>query len=163
MVLDPKDEVEQDPTVYLWLLYFLAHHYYFCRNSQEGLKYIQRAIDHTPTLIDLYTLKGKLMKIAGNRSDAARLFEEARILDQADRAINALAACYQVKAGQVQKGEETIAIFFKDCGYESSVHDNQCLWFEQVCGKYQFRLGNYRESLKQYSHVMTHVQNMIED
>lgn len=94
MVLEANDEVEQDPTVYLWLLYFLAHHYYFCRDAETGLKYINKAIEHTPTLIDLYTLKGKLMKIGGNRTDAARLFEEARVLDQADRAINALAACY---------------------------------------------------------------------
>lgn len=60
-------------------------------------------------------------------------------------------------------GENTIAIFFKDCGYESNVHDNQCLWFEQVCGKYHFKKGELRQSLKQFLHVMGHVSMMIED
>ena len=61
---------------------------------------------------------------------AAKLFEEARCLDLADRALNAISACYHAKAGNVQMGEDTMALFFKDCGYESSMHDNQCMWFE---------------------------------
>jgi hypothetical protein len=52
-------------------------------------------------LIDLYTLKGKIYQLAGDRKSAARLFEEARCLDTADRALNAIAACYAVKAGDV--------------------------------------------------------------
>lgn len=132
--LDENDEQEQDPTVYLWLLYFIAYHYMFLRDNTNALKYVNRAIEHTPTLIDLYTLKGKIMQQAGDRVEAARLFEEARSLDTADRALNAISACYAVKSGQVDKGEEIIALFFKDCGYESTVHDNQCIWFEQVCG-----------------------------
>jgi N-alpha-acetyltransferase 15/16, NatA auxiliary subunit len=30
-VLEPSDEEEQDPTVWVWLLYFLANHYLFTR------------------------------------------------------------------------------------------------------------------------------------
>ena len=61
---------------------------------------------------------------------AAKLFEEARLLDTADRAINAQSAIYTVKAGEVAKGSDIISMFFKDCGYEQTVHDNQCIWFE---------------------------------
>jgi len=56
-----------------------------------------------------------------------------------------------------------IALFFKDCGYEVTVHDNQCIWFEQVCGLYQFKQGNYRQALKEYTHAIGHITNMIED
>lgn len=49
-------------------------------------------------------MKGKIMQLAGDRTEAAKLFEEARVLDQADRALNAIAACYQVKAGNVEQG-----------------------------------------------------------
>jgi len=143
-ILEKDDKDEQDPTVLLWLLYFISHHYLFKKDVENALKYVNQAIEHTPTLIDLYTLKGKIMQVAGNRTEAARLFEEARVLDTADRALNAIAACYQVKANQIQKGEDTIAIFFKDCGYDQNIHDNQCLWFEQVCGSYHFKQGEYR-------------------
>jgi tetratricopeptide (TPR) repeat protein len=97
--LEKGDKDEQDPTVMLWLLYFISHHYLFKKDVENALKYVNMAIEHTPTLLDLYTLKGKIMQIAGDRSTAAKLFEEARVLDQADRALNAIAACYQVKAG----------------------------------------------------------------
>ncbi len=102
----------------------------FLKDVDNALKYVNLAIEHTPTLIDLYTLKGKIMQIAGNRTKAAAIYEEARSLDTADRALNAISAIYQVKAGLVEFGSDTIAIFFKDCGYESTVHDNQCIWFE---------------------------------
>jgi len=103
-VLEPSDEEEQDPTVWVWLLYFLANHYLFTRQADEALSVINEAISHTPTLLDLYTMKGKIMQLAGDRTEAAKLFEEARVLDQADRALNAIAACYQVKAGNVEQG-----------------------------------------------------------
>ena len=79
--LEKDDKDEQDPTVMLWLLYFIAHHYLFRKDVENALKYVGLAIEHTPTLIDNYTLKGKIMQIAGNRTEAARLFEEARVLD----------------------------------------------------------------------------------
>jgi N-alpha-acetyltransferase 15/16, NatA auxiliary subunit len=128
--LEADDDQEQDPTVYLWNLYFISYHYMFLRDNENALKYVNLAIEHTPTLIDLYTLKGKIMQQDGDRTEAARLFEEARGLDTADRALNAISACYQVKSGQIAKGEETISLFFKDCGYDATVHDNQCIWFE---------------------------------
>lgn len=148
---------EQDPTVLLWLYYFAANHYLYLKDNTNALVYINKGIEHTPTLIDLYTLKGKIMQQAGNRTEAAKLFEEARCLDTQDRALNAIAACYQVKAGNIQAGEDTIGIFFKDCGYESTVHDNQCLWFEQVCGKYLLQQHEYQKSLKEYSYSAYHV------
>jgi len=60
--LHETDDQEQDPTVYLWLLYFISYHYTFLRDNENAFKYCNRAIEHTPTLIDLYTLKGKIMQ-----------------------------------------------------------------------------------------------------
>jgi Flp pilus assembly protein TadD len=89
-------------------------------------------------------LKAKIHQKGGDLETAANLFEEARQMDTADRAINAISALYQVKAGKIDEGEEIMSIFFKDCGYESTVHDNQCIWFEQTVGRAQLRKGNYR-------------------
>jgi peptide alpha-N-acetyltransferase len=66
----------------------------FLKDVENALKYVDLAIEHTPTLIDLYTLKGKIMQIAGNRTKAAAIYEEARGLDTADRALNAISAIY---------------------------------------------------------------------
>lgn len=34
--LNPEDKELQDPTVYLWILYYLANHYLFLRNSKHA-------------------------------------------------------------------------------------------------------------------------------
>jgi len=148
MTLSEKDEEEQDPTVLLWLLYFISYHFMWRRDYNQSLAFVNRAIEHTPTLLELYTLKGKIYQKAGDITTAAKMFEEARLLDTADRAINAYSALYQAKAGDTTRGDEIMAIFFADCGYESSVHDNQCLWFETTMGRAFLRKKDYRNALK---------------
>lgn len=58
LTLETADETEQDPTVQLWLYYFTSQHYLFLRDIENALKYVNLAIAHTPTLLELYTLKG---------------------------------------------------------------------------------------------------------
>ena len=131
MTLSPaKDEEEQDPTVQLWLYYFLAQHNLFQRKVDPALEYVNKAIAHTPTHLDLYTLKGKIYQVGGDRGKAAALHEEARNLDKADRAINAIAGLYFLKDGKTEQGKDTMDIFIKECGYDGSIHDNQTMWFE---------------------------------
>ena len=65
-VLDSKDEEEQDPTVLLWLYYFNSQHQYLMGNVDEAFSYINKAIEHTPTVVELYTHKAKIMQFAGN-------------------------------------------------------------------------------------------------
>ena len=130
MTIRPGDDEEQDPTVHLWLMYFNAQHNLFLNRLDQALAHVNRAIEHTPTHLDLYTLKGKIMQKGGDRTACATLFEEARNLDKADRAINALSALYTMKIGDVEKGTNIMDIFVKDCGYDVSIHDNQTMWFE---------------------------------
>jgi N-alpha-acetyltransferase 15/16, NatA auxiliary subunit len=72
------DGEECDPTVTVWLLYFTAYHFYFKRDFPKALDFLSQAILHTPTLIDLYTLKAKVLFKSGLKTEAAHLFEEAR-------------------------------------------------------------------------------------
>ena len=60
MTLRAGDDEEQDPTVTLWLLYFLAQHNLFQNKLGEAMTFVNKAIEHTPTLLELYTLKGKI-------------------------------------------------------------------------------------------------------
>jgi peptide alpha-N-acetyltransferase len=67
------------------------------RDSEKALNYLNKAIEHTPTVIELYTLKAKVYKRSGDRAYASALYEEARKLDLADRFLNAVASRYQIK------------------------------------------------------------------
>ena len=58
---------EQEPaTALLWLLYYMAQHFDYKREFQKALDVINEAINHTPTLIELFMLKGKIFKHVGN-------------------------------------------------------------------------------------------------
>jgi len=148
MTLSPEDDEEQDPTVYLWLNYFLAQHFKFKGDVKSALKYVDAAIAHTPTLLELYTLKGKIFSMAGDRKQCSALHEEARNLDTADRAINAISAMQMLKAGDFEAGLKTMNIFVSDCGYDVNVHDNQTVWFELQSGNSLYNNQRYREALK---------------
>ena len=60
MTLRGGDEDEQDPTVQLWLYYFMSQHQMYQNKLKEALEFVDKAIEHTPTLLELYTLKAKI-------------------------------------------------------------------------------------------------------
>lgn len=61
-----NEDEEQDPTVMLWLYYYSSQHFYFLRDYDRALSFINKAIEHTPTVIDLYIVKAKIYKRAGD-------------------------------------------------------------------------------------------------
>lgn len=132
------EEEEQDPTVYLWLLFFTAQHFYLLRDFERALHYVNKGIEHTPTVIDLYVLKARIYKRAGDRVYASKLYDEARKLDLADRYLNAVSSRFKIRADQVEDAEETMALFSKE-GNELNVHDMQCMWYEIEVGNSYLR------------------------
>ncbi|VDK36782.1 unnamed protein product [Gongylonema pulchrum] len=60
--LDDSGQPET-PTTVLWLYYLLAQHYDRLGSVHQALMYIDRAIQHTPTLIELYMIKAKIYKV----------------------------------------------------------------------------------------------------
>ncbi|MEQ2192109.1 hypothetical protein XENOCAPTIV_007072, partial [Xenoophorus captivus] len=94
-----------------FLSYFLAQHFDFIGQPGLALEYINTAIDSTPTLIELFLVKAKIYKHAGNIKEAARWMDEAQALDTADRFINSKCAKYMLKAGLIKEAEEMCSKF----------------------------------------------------
>lgn len=51
------------PTTVLWVYYYLAQHFDRLKQYQKAHKYIDEALKHTPTLIELYLAKAKILKV----------------------------------------------------------------------------------------------------
>lgn len=62
-----ESEVNNGPkepaSALLWVYYFLAQHYDFLKQTKKALNYIDAAIEHTPTLIELFVTKGRIYKV----------------------------------------------------------------------------------------------------
>lgn len=48
----------------LWVYYFLAQHYDYLKQTEQALSFIDAAIEHTPTLIELFVTKGRIYKVS---------------------------------------------------------------------------------------------------
>ncbi len=57
------DPVREPATAELWVLYFLSQHYDHLGDFARALTLVEEAIEHTPTLIELFLLKGKIFKV----------------------------------------------------------------------------------------------------
>lgn len=114
MALSPEDDEEQDPTIQLWLYYFLSQHHMRFDQLDKSFEYINKAIEHTPTVVELYTCKARIFQKAGNFMQAMECAEHGRELDQADRYLNALSSKYLFKVDDVKRANVTMAMFSKE-------------------------------------------------
>jgi peptide alpha-N-acetyltransferase len=57
------DGAFEAPTALLWLYYFLGQLSDFKEEYDQAIAIVEKAIEHTPTLIELFLLKGKIYKV----------------------------------------------------------------------------------------------------
>ncbi len=68
------------------------------QDYEKALDFINKGIEHTPTVIDLYIMKAKIYRRIGDQVYASKLYDEARKLDQADRYLNAVSSRFKIRA-----------------------------------------------------------------
>lgn len=146
-------------TALLWLLYYMAQHYDFLGDWKKALAIVDEAIEHTPTLIELFMLKGKIFKHVGNMDMAVNCLDEAQSLDTADRYINCKCAKYMLRAGRMREAEEMCQKFTREgVSATESLNEMQCMWYQTEAALAFKSLGKYGESLKK-CHEVERVRN----
>ncbi|TRY87613.1 hypothetical protein DNTS_005998 [Danionella cerebrum] len=164
-MFSPDDDgKEEPPTTLLWVQYFLAQHYDQIGQHSMALEYINAAIESTPTLIELFLIKAKIYKHAGNIREAARWMDEAQALDTADRFINSKCAKYLLKAGLVKEAEEMCAKFTREgASAVENLNEMQCMWFQTECALAYKSMDKYGEALKKCHEIERHFVEITDD
>ncbi|KAL7662613.1 N-terminal acetyltransferase A complex subunit NAT1 [[Candida] zeylanoides] len=101
------------PTVAVWTKYFLAQHYLHKHDLAAAQKFIDDAIEHSPTLVELYVVQARVLKHRGELAAAAAAMDAGRQLDLQDRFINSKATKYFFRANDVDRAIDTISMFTK--------------------------------------------------
>uniref|UniRef100_A0A8C9SGI1 N-alpha-acetyltransferase 15, NatA auxiliary subunit n=1 Tax=Scleropages formosus TaxID=113540 RepID=A0A8C9SGI1_SCLFO len=162
--LNSYDGKEEPPTTLLWVQYFLAQHYDQIGQPSLALEYINVAIDSTPTLIELFLIKAKIYKHAGNIREAVRWMDEAQALDTADRFINSKCAKYMLKAGMVKEAEEMCSKFTREgASAVENLNEMQCMWFQTECALAYKAMNKYGEALKKCHEIERHFVEITDD
>ncbi|KAK3573248.1 hypothetical protein QTP86_015767 [Hemibagrus guttatus] len=158
------DGKEEPPTTLLWVQYFLAQHYDQIGQQTLALEYINAAIESTPTLIELFLVKAKIYKHAGNIREAARWMDEAQALDTADRFINSKCAKYLLKAGLVKEAEEMCSKFTREgASAVENLNEMQCMWFQTECALAYKSMKKYGDALKKCHEIERHFVEITDD
>uniref|UniRef100_A0A3B3SSJ7 N-alpha-acetyltransferase 15, NatA auxiliary subunit n=1 Tax=Paramormyrops kingsleyae TaxID=1676925 RepID=A0A3B3SSJ7_9TELE len=164
MFSQDDDGKEEPPTTLLWVQYFLAQHYDQIGQQSSALEYINTAIDSTPTLIELFLIKAKIYKHAGNIREAVRWMDEAQALDTADRFINSKCAKYMLKAGMVKEAEEMCSKFTREgASAVENLNEMQCMWFQTECALAYKAMNKYGEALKKCHEIERHFVEITDD
>ncbi|KAG4961581.1 hypothetical protein JHK87_038214 [Glycine soja] len=159
----PGGMEKEPPSTLMWTLFLLAQHYDRRGQYEIALFKINEAIDHTPTVIDLYSVKSRILKHAGDLVAAAAFADEARCMDLADRYVNSECVKRMLQADQVALAEKTAVLFTKDGDQHNNLHDMQCMWYELASAESHFRQGNLGMALKKFLAVEKHYADITED
>nr|XP_033795329.1 N-alpha-acetyltransferase 15, NatA auxiliary subunit isoform X2 [Geotrypetes seraphini] len=164
-LFNPNDDgKEEPPTTLLWVQYYLAQHYDKIGQPSIALEYINDAIDSTPTLIELFLVKAKIYKHAGNIKEAARWMDEAQALDTADRFINSKCAKYMLKANMIKEAEEMCSKFTREgTSAVENLNEMQCMWFQTECAQAYKSMNKYGEALKKCHEIERHFVEITDD
>uniref|UniRef100_H3D472 N-alpha-acetyltransferase 15, NatA auxiliary subunit n=1 Tax=Tetraodon nigroviridis TaxID=99883 RepID=H3D472_TETNG len=164
-MFNPNDDgKEEPPTTLLWVQYFLAQHYDMIGQQTLSLEYINAAIESTPTLIELFLIKAKIYKHAGNIREAVRWMDEAQALDTADRFINSKCAKYMLKAGMIKEAEEMCSKFTREgASAVENLNEMQCMWFQTECALAYKNMNKFGEALKKCHEIERHFVEITDD
>lgn len=135
----------------------------------DAVAVVNKALEHSPTVLELYLCKARCLKHTGDLAGAAAAAEQARSLDLADRHLNGKAVKYFLRANDVEQAEKLMALFARQDSKRphadplSSVHDVQTLWFEMELGAALERRGDFGPALKQYTKLEGVFDTFFED
>jgi tetratricopeptide (TPR) repeat protein len=161
---DAENKIQETPTCLLWTYYYMSQQCDLKEDYPAALDLVNQAIEHTPTLIELFTLKGKIYKHAGNPEEAVRCLDEAQSMDTADRYINCKCAKYMLRANKTKEAEDMCSKFTREgIPAMDNLNEMQCMWFQSECATAFQRLGQYGEALKKCFEIDRHFTEIIED
>jgi len=161
---DDQSPNSETPSSMLWSYYLLANHFDKVNQYDEALKLINLAIDHTPTVVEVYMLKAKILKHSNDPYQAVQSLKEAQSMDASDRFVGSKCAKYMLRAGQIEEAGEMMGNFTKPgeepLGY---LDETQCTWFMVEMALAHKKRCNTGEALKKCFEIKRFFEEVSED
>mmetsp|Transcript_10321 Transcript_10321/g.26713 ORF Transcript_10321/g.26713 Transcript_10321/m.26713 type:complete len:936 (+) Transcript_10321:91-2898(+) len=156
---------EEPPSSLLFTRMVTADHYDFLGETSKALEFANSAIEHTPTLVEIYACKARIYRHAGNLEESAKWYEEVRSMDLADRYLNTQCVRALLRLDDTQGGMEKALLFSKepDSVEAANLHDMQCMWYESHVGRSYVRQKKYGRALKKFGETFKHFGDIAED
>jgi tetratricopeptide (TPR) repeat protein len=139
----------ENPTTVMWTYYFIAHHFDALKDYEKATVFVQKAITHTPTVVELYSCLARIKKHDGDMITAMEYAKRAHELDTADRYVNCKLVKYLMRCGKYEEALDYAGKFTKETiDALTSLVDMQSLWIEVELAYSLYRRGQLGPSLK---------------
>jgi peptide alpha-N-acetyltransferase len=160
---DSSDKTE-DPDVIMWTKFYLAQHFEHLGQIGRALELIEEVLQHTPTLVEAYLVKGKILKSSGDYESASEAVDKGRSLDLADRYLNNECAKYQFRADQIDQAMKSLGMFTKE-GEDPAAYltDMQCMWYENAIAGSYIRSNEFGKAMKKLIMTQKHFDDIVDD
>uniref|UniRef100_A0AC34F5A4 Uncharacterized protein n=1 Tax=Panagrolaimus sp. ES5 TaxID=591445 RepID=A0AC34F5A4_9BILA len=144
-----SSSLPENPVTVMWTYYFIAHHFDALKNFGKAAIFVQKAISHTPTVVELYSCLARIQKHAGDMNTAMENAKRAHELDTADRYVNCKLVKYLMRCGKYEEALDYAGKFTKESiDALTSLVDMQSLWIEVELAYSLYQRGQLGPSLK---------------
>ena len=151
------------PSVFIWIYYFASQHYDILGESEKALEYINKAIKSTPSVVEFFMIKSKILKHNLLFEEAAMAMGKAKDLDLSDRYLNAKHAKAVVRNGDVDESAKIMMEFVKNPLLEENMLRYQCLWFKIESGMAYLKQGKLLLAHRMFKGILDNFKEMFED
>ncbi len=150
----------------VWVYYYAAQHFDFNKDLEKALTYMDMAIDSTPTVVEFFMMKAKILKHGGMLKESEVSIEKAKKLDLGDRFLNAKHAKVLARKGtldDINQSNEVMKEFVRDPLSDDNLNHLQCMWYESECGYSYLRNKSILRAHRLFKSIYMHFVNVIED
>ncbi|KAJ1773229.1 hypothetical protein IW140_000357 [Coemansia sp. RSA 1813] len=146
---------DESLSVSTWCMFYLAQHADYYGNYERALQLMEAAINASPDTVDLYMVKAKILKHAGDIRGARDVMDFGRQKDLNDRFINTRTVKYMLRNNEVDDAEKTIVLFVRDDAEHmiQEIVDTQTIWYMRERGHAYRRLDDIGRALKHFHQV----------
>jgi len=158
-----EEKESQSPSALMYALYFAAQHFDFIHDPVRALSYADACVNHTPTAPDVYMLKARIYKHAGDAITAYGYMDIARRLDTQDRYLNTKCVRYALRANEVNAAEEIVQLFLRDGDGLKALDELQVCWYLNSAAESHMRQRDWGRALKKLLSVDKTFNDWVED
>ena len=158
-----NDTTVEPPNTLLWAYVYAACHYDKLMNYALAFQYINKAIQHTPTLVDLYVHKARICKHTNNHVIAYEYMNYARELDTQDRYLNTKCVRYAWRSNNIVQAESIVQLFLRDTDGLQSLTELQVMWYQYSAMKQYYNNKLYNKSLKYAYQINQNFLDFLDD
>ena len=151
------------PTTFIWVYYFSAQHFKILGNSEKALEHINKAIKLTPSVVEFFMVKSRILKHNLLYEEAVLAMGKAKDLDLSDRYLNAKHAKSVIRSGDVEEGNNIMMEFVKNPLVEENMLRYQCLWFKIETGIAYLKNEKLLLAHRMFKGILDNFKEMYED